>query len=175
MRAAPTAFQEVLLALSLPLSFRGAAEAKASLHRLGDSGLWSGRCSDVGCPNNGIETCFILFSQMKQDEMIPMIAFGTPIKAMIPWREHRISNWCRVIQSSIETGPVRQGSSGQTYGDESEGEILFVLCSGHSVTDGNDSDPSLCKLVHRGGIYIFSDNQRVLRTLEASRRRAQGF
>lgn len=71
-----------------PLHFVVRPEAKASIRRLWDSGLWSGRCSDVGCPNNGIETSFILFSQMKQDKMIPMIAFGTPIKAENPWREH---------------------------------------------------------------------------------------
>lgn len=112
---------------------RSQADAKASIHRLGNSGLWSGRGSDVECPNNGIETGFILFSQMKQDKMIRMIAFGTSIKVEIPWRGHWILNWSTALQSSIQKGPVRQGSLGETYRGESE-EILFVPCSCHSVT-----------------------------------------
>jgi hypothetical protein len=87
MPAAPTTLEEVLLDIP-PLHFAPRAEANDSTHRLGDSGLWSCRGSDVGGPDNGIETCFILFSQMKQDKMIGMIAFGTPIG--IPWRGHWI-------------------------------------------------------------------------------------
>lgn len=86
---APEAIQEVLLDLP-PLHFAARVEAKASIHKLGDSGLRYGRGSDVGSPNNGIGIGFILFSQMRQNRMIPMIAFGTPIKVDISWSGHWI-------------------------------------------------------------------------------------
>jgi hypothetical protein len=89
MPAAPEAIQEVLFDLP-PLHFGVRVEAKSSIHRLEDSGLRYGKGSDVGCPNNGIGICFILFSQMRQDKMIQMIAFGTPIKLEISWSGHWI-------------------------------------------------------------------------------------
>jgi hypothetical protein len=63
------------------------AEARASAHRLRGKGVWSGRSS---CVSNAeildrlMKSDFVF--NMSQDEMIPMIAFGPPLKVVISER-----------------------------------------------------------------------------------------